>query len=88
MESAYTQRITWHGNWKYIFSPGGIDELYDLAADPYERCNLVVDPQHRARLDEMCKRMWRRMRAIGDTSLLESHYPTLRLAPVGPYAAE
>ena len=24
----YTQRIVWHGNWKYVFSPGGIDELY------------------------------------------------------------
>ena len=84
----YTQRITWHGNWKYIFSPAGIDELYDLASDPHERVNLAADPQHRATLEAMCVRMWRRMRELGDTSLFESHYATLRTAPVGPYAAD
>ena len=24
----YTQRIVWHAEWKYVFSPGGIDELF------------------------------------------------------------
>ena len=45
----YTQRIVWHGDWKYIFSPGGVDELYQLADDPYEQKNLAADPQHRFR---------------------------------------
>jgi arylsulfatase A-like enzyme len=84
----YTQRITWHGDWKYIFSPGGIDELYNLADDPHEVCNLADDPAHRSVLTDMCRRMWRKMREIGDESLFHTHYATLRTAPVGPLSAE
>jgi arylsulfatase A-like enzyme len=80
----YTQRIVWHGDWKYVFSPGGVDELYNLAADPHERANLAADMAHRDTLIDMCKRMWRRMRAIGDESLFATHYATLRTAPIGP----
>ena len=80
----YTQRIVWHEDWKYVFSPGGIDELYDLAADPHERHNLAADPAHRGVLLEMCRRMWRKMRDIGDESLFRTHYATLRTAPIGP----
>ena len=80
----YTQRIVWHDNWKYVFSPGGIDELYDLAADPQERANLAADPAHRDVLIDMCRRMWRKMRDIGDESLFRTHYATLRTAPIGP----
>jgi arylsulfatase A-like enzyme len=80
----YTQRIVWHGDWKYIFSPGGVDELYHLANDPYEEDNLAADAQHREVLVDMAKRMWRRMEQIGDESLLNTHYSTLRTAPIGP----
>ncbi|MHC4406133.1 MAG: sulfatase-like hydrolase/transferase [Planctomycetota bacterium] len=82
----FTQRIVWHGDWKYIFSPGGVDELYDLADDPHELVNLADDPQHRDILIDMTKRMWRKMLEIGDESLLNSHYNTLRTAPIGPNA--
>jgi len=80
----YTQRITWHGRWKYIFSPGGVDELYNLADDPHERNNLADEKASRPVLVEMCKRMWRKMELIGDESLFRTHYGTLRTAPVGP----
>jgi len=80
----YTQRITWYDGWKYVFSPGGIDELYNLAADPHERANLAADPASRPVLIDMCKRMWRKMELIGDQSLFRTHYGTLRTAPVGP----
>lgn len=80
----YTQRIVWHGDWKYIFSPGGTDELYHLGDDPHERHNLAEDPAFREPLHAMAKRMWRKMRAIGDESLLKTEYATLRIAPVGP----
>jgi arylsulfatase A-like enzyme len=84
----YTQRITWHGDWKYVFSPGGVDELYNLAADPHERHNLAADPAHRDVLIDMCKRMWRKMKAIGDESLFNTGYATLRTAPIGPLSIE
>ena len=80
----YTQRMVWHGDWKYVFSPGGIDELYHLAADPHERFNLADDPAHRDKLIEMTERMWRKMKAIGDDSLFNTHYATVRTAPIGP----
>jgi len=80
----YTQRVTWHGDWKYVFSPGGVDELYNLASDPHERHNLAEDPAHREVLIDMCKRMWRKMKEIGDESLFNTHYATLRTAPIGP----
>jgi arylsulfatase A-like enzyme len=84
----YTQRITWHGDWKYVFSPGGCDELYDLSIDPHERTNLAADPAHRETLIDMTRRMWRKMKEIGDESLLHTHYATLRTAPVGPVSIE
>jgi len=84
----YTQRIVWHSSWKYIFSPGGIDELYNLESDPHERKNLAGDAAHRSTVEEMCKRMWRKMRDIGDNSLLNSNYANLRVAPIGPKSIE
>ena len=53
----YTQRIVWHNNWKYVFSPGGIDELYNLAEDPHERINLTYNSEYRDILIGMVKRM-------------------------------
>ena len=82
----YTQRMVWHSDWKYVFSPGGIDELYNLAEDPDERTNLADDPAYRDVLLEMAKRMWRKMEQIGDVSLFNTHYATLRTAPIGPQA--
>jgi len=83
----YTQRIVWHGDWKYVFNPAGIDELYDLARDPFERRNLAGDPRHRDTLLDLCRRMWRKMKAIGDDALYNTAYATLRTAPVGPLDA-
>jgi len=80
----YTQRIVWHGPWKYVFSPGGIDELYNLTEDPHERINRAADPAARPVLEDLCRRMWRKMAAIGDSSLLNAQYATHRTAPVGP----
>jgi len=80
----YTQRLVWHGDWKYIFNPGGVDELYNLSEDPHEQHNRAADPACREVLVDMCKRMWRKMEEIGDESLFNTHYATLRTAPVGP----
>jgi len=84
----YTQRIVWHNEWKYVFSPGGIDELYNLAEDPNERLNLAEDEVYREVLIDMTKRMWRKMKEIGDEALFKAQYATLRTAPIGPNAIE
>jgi arylsulfatase A-like enzyme len=93
----YTQRIVWHGPWKYVFSPGGIDELYHLPDDPHETRNLIAslapgapipaDFALRHVLHDLLRRMWRKMHAIGDHSLFNTHYATLRTAPLGPEEA-
>ena len=82
----YTQRLVWHGDWKYVFSPGGIDELYNLTEDPNEVDNRADDPACREVLIEMARRMWRKMESIGDESLSNTHYATLRTAPIGPFS--
>jgi choline-sulfatase len=41
------------GSYKYIRCPGDPDQLYDLAADPRELVNLVLDPSHA----EACSRL-------------------------------
>jgi N-acetylglucosamine-6-sulfatase len=47
--------------WKYIqyAELQGMDELYDLAADPYEVANRIDDPRARPALDEMKARLAR-----------------------------
>ncbi len=84
----YTQRIVWakddDGDWKFVFSPGGVDELYNLATDPNESNNLISDPRYSQQRDSMVKQMWSKMAEIGDESLFGSHYATLRTAPFGP----
>ena len=80
----YTQRIYWEDGWKYVFSPGGIDELYCLSEDPHERSNLAYRDQHSNQVEHMMKRIWAKMREIGDESLFNTHYATLRTAAVGP----
>jgi choline-sulfatase len=48
------------GRWKLIHYVGFAPELFDLAADPEETCNLVDDPAHAgvlADLDATLRRM-------------------------------
>ena len=50
----YSQRIMISDdNWKYVFSPGDYDELYDLNADPSELRNLTSQPEAEERLATM-----------------------------------
>ncbi|WP_435018197.1 sulfatase family protein [Tundrisphaera sp. TA3] len=49
------------GRWKYIRYRDlrGMDELYDLAADPYEMTNLIADPAHQGTRAELEREMGR-----------------------------
>ncbi len=79
-----TQRVLWDGPWKFVFNGFDFDELYQLEEDPGELHNLAADPTHQARLQQLTQQMWQRVAATGDHSLLNSHYPIMRVAPVGP----
>jgi len=62
--------------------------MYDLAQDPHERRNLADDPDCQDMLHGLCKQMWRKMRDIGDASLFNTQYATLRTAPIGPLSID
>ena len=79
-----TQRIVWDGKWKFVFNGFDFDELYDLEKDPYEMINLIDAPSHRDVVKRLTKAMWAKIKQTGDRTLLNSHYPILRVAPFGP----
>lgn len=79
-----TQRVVWDGEWKFVFNGFDFDELYNLHDDPYEMRNLALDPAYGDEVKRMCAEMWRVIRLTGDHTLLNSHYPILRVAPYGP----
>ena len=82
----WTQRIIWTKRYKYVFNGFDFDELYDLETDPNELTNLAPDPSYAALCKDMATRMWTHIKAIGDDNMSDSHYGTLRFAPVGPGA--
>ena len=79
-----TQRILWQGTWKFVFNGFDYDELYDLATDPDELVNLGLDPRYARRRRDMMAQIWRRARATGDRSIVDTHYAPMRIAAVGP----
>jgi len=79
-----TQRVVWDGPWKYVYNGFDYDELYNLHEDPYEMANLARDPAYGDVVRRMAGLMWKFVRETGDHALFNSHYPILRLAPVGP----
>lgn len=83
-----TQRVLWDGDWKYVFNGFDFDELYNLQQDPYELNNLAKLPEYQEPLNQLATTMWQRIHTTGDHSLANSHYPILRVAPVGPLTAQ
>ena len=82
-----TQRVLWHGDWKFVFNGFDEDELYNLADDPHELCNLTSVPSQQQRIADMMALVWQYIERSGDTTLAETHYSAMRMAIVGPNAA-
>jgi arylsulfatase A-like enzyme len=53
--------------WKFVCSPRGEHELYDLGRDPYETTNLAVDAAQRPRMIELQGRIRAWQERTGDT---------------------
>lgn len=62
----FSQRMVRTRDAKYVYSPHGTDELYDLATDPYERTNLVEDPLAQDVAVRLRRRLLRWMIETGD----------------------
>lgn len=82
----FGQRIVYKDQWKFVHNAFDVDELYDLSKDPHEMENLAETPSFAAVVADMCAVMWEYVRRTGDHTLLNTQYPPLRLAPVGPLA--
>jgi len=52
-----SQRMVRTRRWKYVYNPHDVDELYDMADDPFEMRNLIGDPSRAAVLTEMKARL-------------------------------
>ena len=46
--------------------------------------NLIDDPARQDQVAALMRYAWQVVRDTGDRALFNSHYPILRLAPVGP----
>ncbi len=72
-EAGYPRIPTWQAvrtdRWKYIHYTDldGMDELYDLRADPHELKNRIDDPSAKPALDEMKADLARLLRETGAT---------------------
>ena len=53
----YQSRMITDGSFKYVFNAPEIDELYDLAADPWEMRNLATGRDHDKVLERMRERL-------------------------------
>jgi arylsulfatase A-like enzyme len=53
----YSMRMIRTETAKYVYSPHGSDELYDLAADPHELVNRVADPAYAGIARELGRRL-------------------------------
>jgi arylsulfatase A-like enzyme len=57
---------------KYVYSPHGLDELYDLADDPFERINRIDDPAYVAQRNDLRGRLLQWMVETNDPLALWS----------------
>jgi choline-sulfatase len=81
---AYTQRILWQEQYKYVFNTIGDDEFYNLAVDPYELKNLAWESRYQDVIETMAARMWAIMRETDDFNMVNAQDAMYRFAPVGP----
>lgn len=81
---AYTQRIVWMDNLKYVFNAFDEDEFYDLSKDPHEFHNLNHHPDYKEQQKALCTKMWDIIKETDDTTMADAEYFLMRFAPVGP----
>jgi arylsulfatase A-like enzyme len=82
VEIYYTQRFVRTERYKFVYNPTDVDELYDLANDPYEIINLADLPEMLPIKEEMYARIWREAADVDD--IIFNPYITVATADFGP----
>lgn len=62
------QRTLYYKNFKYIATEKDVHEMYDPAEDPFERKNLIHDPEYRETAAELRRRLLANMDRYKDDS--------------------
>ncbi|CAG7613971.1 sulfatase-like hydrolase/transferase [Paenibacillus allorhizosphaerae] len=86
VEVYYTSRMVRTNQYKFVYHPTDIDELYDVRNDPYEMNNLAELPEMASLKKEMYQRMWRHAFQSEDT--IFNKYVTVATADYGPGIAD
>ncbi|NRA40325.1 MAG: sulfatase-like hydrolase/transferase [Planctomycetes bacterium] len=81
---SFTQRVTWDGDWKYVFNGFDYDELYNIADDSEELTNRINDPALDKRRKEMLDLHWKYVNTSYDKPLSTSNYYTMHFLEHGP----
>ncbi|MEM6393323.1 MAG: sulfatase-like hydrolase/transferase [Planctomycetota bacterium] len=79
MHCLMSQRMYRHGQWKYVFNAGDMDELYDLDEDPGECVNLIAQDESHPELPRLRDGLHAWMRDHVDQ--LAFQFKALRLKP-------
>ncbi|GAA3640017.1 sulfatase [Microbacterium awajiense] len=62
----FTQRMIRTREWKYVWNPTDVDELYDLVGDEREFVNRIDDPACRATVAHLRRALYDQLAADGD----------------------
>lgn len=81
---AYTQRIVWKDNFKYVFNGFDYDEFYDLENDPSELKNQIDNPDYAKHVRTLCRELQEIISRTNDKTMGDAIYYMLRFMPVGP----
>ncbi|MGI6367197.1 MAG: sulfatase-like hydrolase/transferase [Anaerolineae bacterium] len=85
VELYYSQRMVRTQRWVFVHNGFDVDELYDLATDPWCLTNRAEDPACRAVVKDLSRLMWRQ--ACEQDDIVGNPYMTVALAPFGPMVA-
>ncbi|MCC2684215.1 MAG: sulfatase [Paenibacillaceae bacterium] len=73
MEPLNAQRVVQTLDYKYVYRPSEMNELYDLKDDPYEMQNLIHDPDHEQVKRDLYYRLQRHAADAGELQELFSN---------------
>lgn len=82
VELYYTSRSVTTDQYKFVFNPMDIDELYDIQKDPHEMVNLAELPEMEKVKKQMYQQLWEHAFSSEDTIFCK--YMTVTLADYGP----